>query len=111
MERADIKLAIDMLDSIDLGEECEENLQLAHVINVLEGCGNEIASLKAQLADAKNSLNVAIEVSNERYWQLAERNKDAMRYRFVMYECDIFLDGTIMDNEAVDAAMAQKEET
>ena len=49
MERADIKLAIDMVNHLD----CDDDVSLQHVMGVLEDCGNEIAKLRAELAEAK----------------------------------------------------------
>ena len=48
MERADIKLAIDMLAGMN-----EEARIAAHCIGTLEDCGNEIAQLRADLAAAQ----------------------------------------------------------
>lgn len=51
MERADIKLAIDMLAGMD-----EEARIAAHCIGTLEDCGNEIAQLRAELAAAQQRI-------------------------------------------------------
>ncbi len=56
MNQGDIKLAIDMLEGQYLDEDCEDNLQLDHCINVLEDCGNEIAKLREKLRIAEEAL-------------------------------------------------------
>ena len=51
MERADIKLAIDMLAGM------EDDAQIAaHCIGTLEDCGNEIAHLRAKVAELEAQL-------------------------------------------------------
>lgn len=51
MERADIKLAIDMLAGM------EDDAQIAaHCIGTLEDCGNEIAHLRAKVAELEAKL-------------------------------------------------------
>jgi len=50
MERADIKLAIDMLEGVKMEEPCEDNMAIDHCINVLEDCGNDITRLRQQVA-------------------------------------------------------------
>mgnify|MGYP003610446772 CR=1 FL=1 len=47
MERADIKLAIDMLKNLELSGGDE--VVIGHIESCLEDCGNEIAKLRAQL--------------------------------------------------------------
>ena len=49
MERADIKLAIDMLKNLELSGGDE--VVIGHIESCLEDCGNEIAKLRAQLEE------------------------------------------------------------
>lgn len=82
MERADIKMAIDIVDQFD-------EPQADHVACVLIGCGNEITRLRQQVATLTEQRDMAVEAlrkMNRAYVSLMENGRD----RIVMLggECD-----------------------
>jgi len=77
MERADIKLAIDMLEGVKMEEPCEDNMAIDHCINVLEDCGNDIASLRQQVATLTEQRDLAVEALKKcRYRSLCDEVVD-----------------------------------
>ena len=95
MERADIKLAIDMLDGLRSNEPCEDNHQLDHCTNVFMDCGNEIATLRAQLAKLTAERDALKEDADK--WREHEQRKADLISRG-------FLKSPLRDCAAIDQA-------
>jgi uncharacterized small protein (DUF1192 family) len=91
VNRGDIKLAIDMIDSIDCPPFVDPVLE--HVVSTLEDCGNEIASLKAEITRLK--------AENERLSNLCDKWN---------FECDEYREDNKRLADEIEALKAQSAE-
>lgn len=81
MNQGDIKLAIDMLGGM-VGTDALDDLAIAHCINTLESCGNEISKLQVERDAALNALRmeetISFRTQMQQYAAMCDRLGEAL---------------------------------
>ena len=87
IERADIKLAIDMAIASEL---CGGEAETEHIVKTLENCGNEIDTLKAEVKSEQQWASFYAQESMSRQATIAELLAELLRVREIcLRECGI----------------------